>query len=124
MGDIELPTHIDELTPAYLTTVLRHGGHLAQGEVTSVDAEPIGAGVGFVGQLARLELGYEGDRGGLPYVMVAKFPIEDPMAKYIAQMYGFYRTEAECYRQASTMGLGVPTPACISPRSATTTLPR
>ena len=32
------------------------------------------------------------------------------MAKYIAQMYGFYRTEAECYRQASTVGLGVPTP--------------
>ncbi len=48
--------------------------------------------------------------GDLPDVMIAKFPIEDPMAKYIAQMYGFYRTEAECYRKASTIGLGVPTP--------------
>ena len=79
--------------------------------MSSVDASPLGAGVGFVGQLARLELGYEGDRGGLPDVMIAKFPIEDPMAKYLAQIYGFYRTEAECYRQASTVGLGVPTPA-------------
>ena len=112
MGDINflLPTDIAELTPAYLTTALRHAGHLANGEVSSVDAKPLGAGVGFVGQLARLQLTYDGDRGGLPDVMIAKFPIEDPMAKYIAQMYGFYRTEAECYRKASTIGLGVPTP--------------
>src|SRR5450432_2820655 len=114
MGDnfeFTLPTDIAELTPAYLTRALRHGGHLAHGEISSVAAEPLGAGVGFVGQLARLRLGYEGDSGGLPDVMIAKFPIEDPIAKYIAQMYGFYRTEAECYRQAITIGLGVPTPA-------------
>ena len=114
MGDnfnFALPTDISELTPAYLTEALRRAGHLANGEVSSVDACPLGAGVGFVGQLARLKLGYEGDRGGLPDVMIAKFPIEDPVARYLAQLYGFYRTEAECYRQASTVGLGVPTPA-------------
>jgi hypothetical protein len=114
MGDkvnFPLPTDIAELTPAYLTAALRYGGRLAKGEVSSVDAAPLGAGVGFVGQLARLKLTYTGDRGGLPEVMIAKFPIEDPMAKYIAQMYGFYRTEAECYRTASTVGLGVPTPS-------------
>src|SRR5258706_3692454 len=110
MGDIELPTHIDELTPAYLTMVLRHGGHLGRGEVVSVDAAPVGAGVGFVGQLARLCLGYRGDQGALPHVLIAKFPNADPMARYIAQMYGFFRAEAECYRQAITVGLGVPTP--------------
>ncbi len=109
--DFALPTDIAELTPAYLTRALRHGGHLANGEVSTVDAQPVGAGVGFVGQLARLHLTYDGDRGSLPDVMVAKFPIDDPMAKYLAQIYGFYRTEAECYRQAATIGLGVPTPA-------------
>ena len=105
-----LPTDIAELTPAYLTTALRHGGFLANGSVSSVEASPLGAGIGFVGQLARVKLGYEGNRDRLPDVMIAKFPIEDPVAKYIAQMYGFYRTEAECYRKASTVGLGVPTP--------------
>jgi Ecdysteroid kinase-like family len=111
MGDhITLPTDIAELTPAYLTAALRHGGHLVGGSVSSVDASPLGAGVGFVGQLARLKLTYEGDSGGLPDTMIAKFPIEDPVAKYLAQVYGFYRTEAECYRQAATVGLGVPTP--------------
>jgi hypothetical protein len=108
--DFSLPTDIAELTPGYMTAALRHGGHLPNGEVSSVDATPLGAGVGFVGQLARLKLGYAGERGELPDVMVAKFPIEDPMAKYIAQTYGFYRTEAECYRKAATVGLGVPTP--------------
>ena len=113
MGDIDfaLPSDIAELTPAYLTAALRHGGHLANGEVSTVDAGPLGAGVGFVGQLARLQLGYEGDHGGLPDVMIAKFPIEDPVAKYLGQVYGFYRSEAECYRKAATVGLGVPTPA-------------
>lgn len=112
MGDLNfaLPTDLAELTPAYLTTALRHAGHLANGAVSSVDATPLGAGVGFVGQLARLQMTYDGDRGGLPDVMIAKFPIEDPMARYLAQVYGFYRTEAECYRKASTIGLGVPTP--------------
>ena len=112
MGDFfALPTDICELTAGYLTTALRRSGHLADGSVSSVVAGPLGAGVGFVGQLARLELTYEGDRGALPGVMIAKFPIDDPMAKYLAQMYGFYRTEAECYRQAASIGLGVPTPA-------------
>jgi Ecdysteroid kinase-like family len=113
MGDIvdlALPTDISELTPDYLTKALRHAGHLANGSVVAVDAQPVGAGVGFVGQLARLRLTFAGERAGLPDVMIAKFPIEDPMAKYIAQMYGFYRSEAECYRQAMTIGLGVPTP--------------
>ena len=113
MGDnhFALPTDLAELTAAYLTSALRQNGHLANGEVVSVTASPLGAGVGFVGQLARLELTYGGDRGALPDVMIAKFPIEDPMARYLAQVYGFYRTEAECYRKATTIGLGVPTPA-------------
>ena len=112
MGDnFALPTDIAELTATYLTSALRRDGHLADGEVSSVVAAPLGAGVGFVGQLARLELTYDGDRGLLPDVMIAKFPIDDPMAKYLAQMFGFYRTEAECYRQAASIGLGVPTPA-------------
>ena len=109
--DFALPTDIAELTPAYLTAALRLGGHLAHGEVSSVEVSPLGAGVGFVGQLARLKLTYDGDRGGLPDVMIAKFPIQDPVAKYLAQVYGFYRSEAECYRKAATVGLGVPTPA-------------
>ncbi len=109
--DFALPSDISELTPDYLTTALRSAGHLANGSVSSVDASPVGAGIGFVGQLARLKLTYEGERGALPDVMIAKFPIADPMAKYIAQAYGFYRTEAECYRKAATVGLGVPTPA-------------
>jgi len=111
MGDgIALPTDIAELTPDYLTEALRYGGHLADGSVHTVEASPLGAGIGFVGQLARLTLTYEGDSGGLPDVIVAKFPIVDPVARYLAKVFGFYRTEAGCYQQASTIGLGVPTP--------------
>jgi len=112
MGDcIALPTDIAELTPAFLTEALRYGGHLENGSVESVEATPLGAGIGFVGQLARLSLTYAGDSSGLPPVMVAKFPIVDPVAQYLARTFGFYRAEAGCYQQASSIGLGVPTPA-------------
>jgi Ecdysteroid kinase-like family len=111
MGNhLALPTTVAELTPTYLTEVLRHSGHLAAGEVIGVESNIVGTGVGFVGQLARLELTYSGDPGDLPPTMVAKFPNDFPMARDIAQAYGFYRTEAECYRQARHGELGVPTP--------------
>src|SRR3954452_19537455 len=111
MGDcIALPTDIAELTPDYLTKALRYGGPLPNGSVRTVEASPLGAGIGFVGQLARLTMTYDGDSGGLPSAMVAKFPIVDPVAQYLARMFGFYRTEAGCYQQASSIGLGVPTP--------------
>jgi len=111
MGDcITLPTDIAELTPAYLTEALRYGGRLTNGSVATLEAKPLGAGVGFVGQLVHLTLTYDGDSGGLPDVMVAKFPIVDPVAQYLARTFGFYTTEAGCYQQASTIGLGVPTP--------------
>jgi hypothetical protein len=110
MGDLALPTTVAELTPPYLTHVLKHAGHLAGGEIVGVEASIVGTGVGFVGQLARLELTYSGDPGALPATMVAKFPNDFPMARDIAQAYGFYRTEAECYRQAGHGELGVPTP--------------
>src|SRR4029079_804964 len=78
--------------------------------VKTDDVSPLGSGVGFVWQLSRLSKSYYGESGGLPDAMVAKFPIVDPVAQYLAKMYGFYTTEAGCYQQASTIGLGVPTP--------------
>src|SRR4051812_9323239 len=111
MGDcIALPTDIAELTPDYLTEALRYGGHLTNGSVATVEASPLGAGIGFVGQLARLTLTYDGDNGGLPIAMVAKFPIVDPVAQYLARMFGFYRTEAGGFQPGPPNGLRVPPP--------------
>jgi hypothetical protein len=99
-----------DFTPDFLTALLRGSGHLVDGAVATVKPTPVGAGVGIVGQLLRLELTYSGDPGGLPPSMVVKFPSPYPQTKDIAQHYGFYRTEVECYRRSAVGGLGVTMP--------------
>jgi Ecdysteroid kinase-like family len=113
MGDITFPSAVDDFTPEYLTGLLRSAGHLPNGVVANVRHEPVGEGVGIVGQLVRLRVTYDGDAGDLPDSMVAKFPSPYPQTKDIAQFYGFYRTEVECYRQAVADGLGVRTPRML-----------
>jgi hypothetical protein len=107
---MRFPAAVEDFTAEYLSTLLRDAGRLTTGSVATVSSEPIGAGVGIVGQLARLTVSYEGDAGDLPSNMVVKFPSPYPQTKDIAQFYGFYRTEVECYRQAATEGLGVRMP--------------
>ena len=114
MSDTGFPVSNDDLTPSYLTDVLRRSGHLGEASVSAVAAETIGAGVGVVGQLAKLTLAYDRPGVDLPPTMIAKFASPYPDNKDIAQFYGFYRTEAECYATARRDGLGVTTPAVFS----------
>jgi hypothetical protein len=49
----------EDLTPTVLTALLRDAGTLGAGAVTALTIEPIGAGVGFLGQVARLRPRYD-----------------------------------------------------------------
>jgi len=60
MAALEIPKTPDTLTVEWLGAAL-------QAKVASVAYEPIAAGVGFLGKLGRLRLGYaEGGAPGLP----------------------------------------------------------
>ena len=62
-----IPRQVDQINAAWLTRALRDAGTLKDGQVTSLTAEPIGVGVGFLGQLARLRITYVPRRGfGIP----------------------------------------------------------
>ena len=64
---MDVPSRTDDATPAFVTRALREGGLLdAATTVVEVEHEPIGVGVGIVGQLARLTLRYEGTAVGAP----------------------------------------------------------
>jgi hypothetical protein len=71
-----LPAVPDEVTPAWLTTVLRGAGVLRTAAVTAVDWEVIGEEQGFTGVVARLCARYSGGDPGatVPTTFVAKFP--------------------------------------------------
>ena len=71
-----IPVSPNEISPTWLTTVLREASVLERGTVVALDWEPIGEEQGFTGVVARLHLEYA-DRGHedtAPPSLVAKFP--------------------------------------------------
>ncbi len=91
-----VPKHAGEITAGWLTEVLSERG-LLKGEVTDVQQETIGEGVGLMAALARLRLTYSGDES-LPSTMVAKTAaMNDNRA--VAQILDFYNREVDFYNR-------------------------
>jgi hypothetical protein len=99
MSSLPIPVTMDEVTPAWLTAALRQGGHIRDAAVTSAPRIQIGQGVGILGELARITLGYDRAEPGAPKTLVAKIPTADPGGRGIAEMMGFYQKEVRFYRE-------------------------
>ncbi len=116
-----LPAELEELTPEWLTQVLREQGSLRQAAVTSVESEVLGEGRGFTGRVVRLRLGYDVPGSG-PESLVAKLPATDPAIRAYLITHGLYEREYGFYTEiAATPGLPVPRSyyAGINPEGAT-----
>ena len=106
-----LPVNPAGLTPEWLTAALQASGALPQGRVASAETTIIGAGVGFIGTIARLHLTYAGAPAGLPATLIAKLPSEDPGSRMVGVAFGLYEREAHFYADlADTCGLRSPKP--------------
>jgi hypothetical protein len=106
---VSRPRQFSEITPAWLTSVLRDAGSGRSARISAIEIEPIGHGVGFLGQLARLRLTYDVPEPGAPASLVGKFPTLDPGGRQICQMFQFYEREVQFYRElASRMPIRVP----------------
>ena len=92
----DFPTRPEALGPAELTDYLRAAGVLAGGRVTDARFEFIGTGK--MGDNARYFLSYDGDAGGAPLTLVAKFPASDERARSLAGAAGLYYNEVMFYR--------------------------
>lgn len=98
MTTIAFPSTIDALTPEWLTTALRAGGHLDGAAVAAVSAEPVGQGVGLLCHLARLTLDYDGDAPDAPRSLVAKVPTSEAQTRQMVALFRFYEREVSFYR--------------------------
>ena len=103
---LSIPERLDDLTPEWLTAALRQTGELAPaGEVTSVEREIVGEGEGFLGDIARLTLGYEGGEG--PATVIAKLPKLANRA--MGELLGAYERES-CFYDELARDLPLATP--------------
>ena len=106
-----LPTSPDQLTAAWLTDALRQRDVLRGGEVRSFRSDVIGQGVGFMGQLARVELEYEPAEAMGPRSLIAKFPTPAPENREIAEIFRFYEIETRFYEEIAHQ-IELRTPRC------------
>src|SRR6478609_7717673 len=96
-------TSIEDLTPAYLTDALG-------ADVVAATVEPVGVGVGLIGQLYRVTPSYADGATG-PVSVIAKLPGATEESRFVAMVLNMYQEECGFYRELAA------TSAALSPAS-------
>ena len=95
-----IPAHLGEVTPRWITEVLRSGGSLADdAAVVSLHPQRIGEGVGIMGELHLTSLTFEGDPDGAPDSVVVKMPSPFEENRQQGINLGMYEAEVRFYRE-------------------------
>ncbi len=100
-GSPGIPAGVAAIDATWLDAALRSAGLLDQAGVIDVAVEPFGAGVGMVGELARLTPVYDGDARGLPASLVVKLPSPYEANRAQMQQFRYYVREALFYREVA-----------------------
>lgn len=99
MAKPAIPSTLDDLTPEWLTGVLRGCGALHEARVTGVTSEALGEGEGFVGSLARLHLSLDRPEPTAPRTVVAKLPTTVAENRAAGELLGAYEREVLFYQE-------------------------
>jgi len=97
MGD--WPGNAAAIDAEWIDGVLRRNGVVAGAAVSTVTAANLGVGVGIMGEVSRLSLGYDSPETDSPLSIIAKFPTADPVNLGVARMLFFYPREVAFYTQ-------------------------
>lgn len=105
----DLPLEAGDLSVEWLQQAL--ADQLGEARISSLSLNIIGVGEGFMGQLARVALEYEGDANGAPTSIIAKFAAAKPEARAMAADQNLYQREIGFYRDIGK-DVGVPIADC------------
>ena len=89
-----IPASTDEVTAKWLAGVLDL-------PIASIDKEPIGVGVGLLGDLLRVTLHYKGEPADAPASVVVKLPTHAPTNKAIGMAFRFYERELRFFDEVA-----------------------
>lgn len=110
-----VPGDFGDVTAAWVEAALRAGpipgapGGLVA-TVAAVDVEPLGAAVGFLGDLARVTVTYSSGDG--PTTVIVKLPTADPGGHQVGSMLRAWAREVAFYRQVAPASPGARVPRC------------
>lgn len=109
---VDIPSSMADVTPEWLTAALQEGGAVRGAEITAMELEPIGVGVGLLGDLARAQPRYHGDHPAAPASVIVKLPAaEGTQNRATGMAFGFYEREIRFYREIAPK-LSLRVPAC------------
>lgn len=98
-----LPTTMSEITAEWMTEALRGSGTIgADASVADVILDPAGAGVGFMGEVAKVGVVYSGDAGDAPTNMIAKFATQSPEIKTMMHPTRVFEREHRFYQDLAS----------------------
>jgi len=109
---LPIPAQLDAITPEWLTLALGEHPGIDAGRVSTASFERIGEGVGLMGELARLRLGWDSAAPHLPRQLIVKLPGADENNRASGQILGLYEREAHFYLELAEQ-LPVRTPRCF-----------
>jgi hypothetical protein len=105
-----IPAGPSELTPGWLTQVLRQAGAIEAGGVAEVCVEP--AGQGQVADCLRCRLHFDRPEPAAPGSVIVKLPARDPTSRQSGVGYALYEREVRFYQQLAGV-VGITTPRCL-----------
>lgn len=108
---MHIPRTLDQVTPTWLTAALREGGHMTTGEVTAAEAKTLEAGVGFVGQVARVHAEYGPGAGTLPSSYIIKLPSTSEEIRALMRPFRIFEREIRFYTEIAGR-ISLPVPRC------------
>lgn len=99
---VDVPETTLDADAAWVTAALHSSGAIGTGtSVAELEHDTIGEGVGIVGQLARLQLRYDGQAAGAPGTVILKIPSQYPENRAVGDHFNFYEREGRFYEQLS-----------------------
>ncbi len=114
MAELSVPEGPADLTTEWMNDALSSSVSLNGARVASIEWEQIAVGEGFAGQLARIEISYEGGSGtpdDAPSSLIGKFASEHAETRELLAMAGGYEREVRFYSELAADS-GLPTPRC------------
>jgi aminoglycoside/choline kinase family phosphotransferase len=96
---MDLPKNSAEISVDWLNDALAGSGVTGGAAISGFEREVIGEGAGFVGELSRFTLQYDGQANGAPRTVIAKLPTADEAVRNMAQLFGFYEREVRFYEE-------------------------
>jgi hypothetical protein len=93
----EIPATKDDLTPEWLMRCLGEAGMLGEARIRSLRSELVGEGEGFMGQVIRLHLEFEGTETEIPSSLIAKLPTTVLENRAVGELLGAYEREILFY---------------------------